>query len=257
MVLRCSERKDIFAEKFTFADDTVLPVTPTNASGSQQQQHPIRENGRSSTEISNIRDDRPSRLGIPGSVSADVQPRSRVTSDSSAASVPGCTMPADPPAVGRAGISTLTRSKAPRDTHYFDTSVSYNDLQLPIRLPLDTFPDEIGEVNANYCYQTMPNDSDKLNLNSIRSSPSYRLFPILRVLKVLNTRIYILMVVLHLLSLYSLTLYSHTSECFSWAELVNQRLRFRTLCSLLLPLGAAAALSSAAIHQNAVSLTQI
>lgn len=34
----------------------------------------------------------------------------------------------------------------PKDTHLFETKVSYNGLNLPVKIPLSTFPTEIGDV---------------------------------------------------------------------------------------------------------------
>lgn len=33
-----------------------------------------------------------------------------------------------------------------KDTHYFPATIDYNDHQLPIRLPMYTFPEEVGDV---------------------------------------------------------------------------------------------------------------
>lgn len=46
-----------------------------------------------------------------------------------------------------------------RDTHFFETHVSYNGHNLPIRVPLSTFPEEVGDVSR---------------LNSPLSSPANR-----------------------------------------------------------------------------------
>lgn len=35
-----------------------------------------------------------------------------------------------------------------KDTHYFPATIDYNDHQLPIRLPMYTFPEEVGDVRA-------------------------------------------------------------------------------------------------------------
>lgn len=37
-----------------------------------------------------------------------------------------------------------------KDTHFFPATIEYNDHQLPIRLPLSTFPEEVGDVSAIY-----------------------------------------------------------------------------------------------------------
>ena len=34
----------------------------------------------------------------------------------------------------------------PKDTHLFETKVSYNGLSLPVKIPLSTFPTEVGDV---------------------------------------------------------------------------------------------------------------
>ncbi len=36
-----------------------------------------------------------------------------------------------------------------KDTHFFPATIDYNDHQLPIRLPLSTFPEEVGDVRNN------------------------------------------------------------------------------------------------------------
>lgn len=35
-----------------------------------------------------------------------------------------------------------------KDTHYFPATIDYNDHQLPIRLPVYTFPEEVGDVGS-------------------------------------------------------------------------------------------------------------
>lgn len=39
---------------------------------------------------------------------------------------------------------------AVRDTHFFETSVLYNGHNLPIKLPVSTFPEEIGDVSHSF-----------------------------------------------------------------------------------------------------------
>ena len=33
-----------------------------------------------------------------------------------------------------------------KDTHFFPTTIAYKGHQLPIKMPLSTFPEEVGEV---------------------------------------------------------------------------------------------------------------
>lgn len=129
MVLRCSERRDLFEEKFvdeplTSPAATLSPTTRDNAA-------------------IHGKEDRPGHLGVPGG-EGDLQPRRRVASDNSTASAPGMTRVNS----NRTAVPNSAKNKSLRDTHYFETSVFYNDLSLPIRLPLYTFPHEVGDVSS-------------------------------------------------------------------------------------------------------------
>jgi hypothetical protein len=42
----------------------------------------------------------------------------------------------------------VLRSGMTKDTHFHQTSVAYKDHQLPIKMPLSTFPEEVGDVRA-------------------------------------------------------------------------------------------------------------
>lgn len=132
-VLRYSERKDLFEEKFVYPEDEATSddvatlngrQTPTPASALQDATNAAR---------------RQTAYEQLGSGSADVnQPRARVTSNSST----NASAHIQPSQMQR----SLSRTKGLRDTHYYDTSVLYNGLNLPIRLPLATFPNEVGDV---------------------------------------------------------------------------------------------------------------
>lgn len=126
VVLRCSERRDLFEEKFNTAEDN--PLSPS-----------------ATTTATTSTEDRPSHLGVPGG-DADQQPRSRVASDNSNASAAGAARLSN----GKVVATNGAKSKSLRDTHYFETSVHYNELVLPIRVPLYTFPDEVGDVSDKF-----------------------------------------------------------------------------------------------------------
>jgi hypothetical protein len=49
---------------------------------------------------------------------------------------------ASPTTSHRAGAS----GPRPKDTHFFETKVVYNGISIPVRIPLATFPSEIGDV---------------------------------------------------------------------------------------------------------------
>jgi hypothetical protein len=129
-VLRHSERKDLFEEKFLYPDDGGTADDAATLNGRQTP-----------TPASILQDNSEARRqtvydGLP----SEQQPRARVASNSSAhAASPHIQQP------GQMQRS-LSRTKGLRDTHYFDTSVLYNGFNLPIRLPLATFPNEVGDV---------------------------------------------------------------------------------------------------------------
>lgn len=50
--------------------------------------------------------------------------------------------------------SPLPGSARPRDTHFFDTVLTYRSVPLPIRVPMTTFPEEVGEYSLIRLIQT-------------------------------------------------------------------------------------------------------
>lgn len=169
MVLRCSERRDLFEEKFDTAEDGALSPTTRDASGGHTASNP---------------EERSNHLGVP----SDQQPRTRVASDNSNASVAGVARASN----GKIAVSGTAKSKTLRDTHYFETCVYYNDLSLPIRLPLYTFPNEVGDVSAHILLLTLHLwliYSAFLLSNSILSLPLYPPSPTSRAHKDLNIHI--------------------------------------------------------------------
>lgn len=140
MVLRCSERRDLFEEKF-------VDLENHNESTSSSVQ------GHGGAAGQKSKDDRSNHLGVPGG-DADQQPRSRVGSDNSNASAVGLARTSKP------SMSNSAKNKSLRDTHYFETSVYYNDLSLPIRLPLYTFPNEVGDVSLDVLHSVPKPQTD-------------------------------------------------------------------------------------------------
>ncbi|GAA5849623.1 hypothetical protein JCM8547_000514 [Rhodosporidiobolus lusitaniae] len=47
----------------------------------------------------------------------------------------------------------------PKDTHWFETKVVYNGLSIPVRIPLATFPNEVGEYSLIKLIQTFSSPS--------------------------------------------------------------------------------------------------
>ncbi|KAK9898601.1 spindle pole body interacting protein [Cystobasidium minutum MCA 4210] len=139
MVLRCSERRDLFEEKFA-EEASAISASATSPTSLE-------------TPSSIAKEDRLAHLNIPGGGDSELQPRSRVTSDNSTVSATGMARTNS----SKTAVPGSAKNKSLRDTHYFETSVFYNDLSLPIRLPLYTFPHEVGDYSIITLISTFSN----------------------------------------------------------------------------------------------------
>lgn len=210
LIMRASERKDIFGEKFATlkASDTLAtPLTGSQTARPNQLQHKTTssssshssEDGvlirsrnpygdisreRSATETSTgshpphtsspsdssfslggsavwVNDDSvvlDSRVGVaigggPGSVASGTSTlasRGRRSTDASSSSSHGVSKEPNlhNSAIPKAMESQL-RSGISKDTHFFQTSIIYKGHQLPIKLPLASFPEEVGDVGLH------------------------------------------------------------------------------------------------------------
>jgi hypothetical protein len=212
IVMRCSERKDIFAEKFSHprpSGDAHLSV-PASGKHSKQMHRTTNSGGSSSSFEEGIlikkrgseanRDTRewerprerkasgpqstsPPRYGSPSESSFslggnpvwvgnesgldDAALSIGDGSGSSAASVGGSTVVTSRgrkstdassttssqqgQGYGQAILSATTpsyhNSLGVKDTHFYHTTLAYKGHQLPIKLPLYTFPEEVGDVS--------------------------------------------------------------------------------------------------------------
>jgi hypothetical protein len=87
--------------------------------------------------------------GGPGSVTSGTQAsRGRRSTDASSASSNGVAREQNAynGAIPTASDPQL-RSGLSKDTHFFQTNIAYKGHQLPIKLPLATFPEEVGDVS--------------------------------------------------------------------------------------------------------------
>lgn len=209
LIMRASERKDIFAEKFAPSKASDMAVTPiTGTRPNQQHKTTLSTSSHSSEDGTLIQSSNPigdgirersttesstassqpqrhssspsdssfslggsavwvndesvmleSQVGVaigggPGSVtsgSGTLTSRGRRSTDASSSSSNG--VGKDPNAYG-AAIPTASdsqlRSGISKDTHFFQTSIIYKGHQLPIKLPVATFPEEVGDVRFSY-----------------------------------------------------------------------------------------------------------
>jgi hypothetical protein len=156
LILRISERKDFFLEKFPQSSRT--PRSAPDFARQHSSQRSLTESA--SDERLGVRQRTASNASTASSISstgnpiwmntrhdrtptANTSPEihqkqwSRVEENNRGVSTP------DPTSSDESQARLLP---AVRDTHYFETSISYKNIPLPIRVPLYSFPEEIGEV---------------------------------------------------------------------------------------------------------------
>ena len=197
LVMRASERKDVFSEKFAASKSSENtpssngPQHKTTAStgsyssedGILLRRHPPAEGTRerstteSSVASSHAHQPNPSspsdasfslggsavwvgdesvtvdnQVGVaigggPGSVTSGTQAsRGRKSTDSSSSHGFPREQNAYSGAIPTASDPHL-RSGLSKDTHFFQTTIAYKGHQLPIKIPLATFPEEVGDVS--------------------------------------------------------------------------------------------------------------
>ncbi|KAG9034597.1 hypothetical protein FRB95_013050 [Tulasnella sp. JGI-2019a] len=236
LVLRVSERKDLFAEKFashkslgsghqrnTSVGSNMIPLTgasETRKLSSSQGMYPSGQSAsghqslntglsdedghRSSTEGSAIWvGEHDSVDGMPNSakteLAADVRSsdsghsqrpeyrlRKSSTDQLSVTSSLGQIREEDPlPVNGRRLSSQPHNPRSPvRDTHFFETSVLYNGHNIPVKLPVSTFPEEIGDYSLIQLIQTFTSPTatisgplhPHLHTNGLQTAPLMLLF---------------------------------------------------------------------------------
>ncbi|KAL1746446.1 stabilization of polarity axis-domain-containing protein [Schizophyllum fasciatum] len=142
LLLRTSERKELFAEKFQPA------TTANNAPPVPAKQHRPSESfdsgldlaggeGSSSHESQSVLSGSSQTL-VGSSITSPGRKR-RSTGASASSVFPNGNALRSHPAVAMAA--------ATKDTHYYHTTVQYKDHQLPIKMPLFTFPEEVGDYS--------------------------------------------------------------------------------------------------------------
>ncbi|KAI6124424.1 docking domain of Afi1 for Arf3 in vesicle trafficking-domain-containing protein [Pisolithus croceorrhizus] len=207
LIMRASERKDIFSEKFAPSKVPDMAVTPLNGSQAtrtniqhqttssssshsseesivaknrnpyidgardqtavessttslyQQQHHPSSPSdssfslGGSAVWVN----DESVILDSQGSVasgSGTLASRGRRSTDASSSSSSGLETDHTHGAPIPTASDSQLRSGISKDTHFFQTSIIYREHHLPIKLPLATFPEEVGDYSLMQLIQT-------------------------------------------------------------------------------------------------------
>lgn len=151
-IMRASERKDVFIEKFMPQDDATLVGTASRVDLNSVRSRSvndlsIRTRADSLSSLQSSRSEAKSNESSGGSsvvwignnsVQQDPQrPRSSLEEGSHHN--------------GHSSTSIDSHTHLPRpgstiDTHFYDTTIMYKKTKLNIRVPLSTFPEEVGDV---------------------------------------------------------------------------------------------------------------
>lgn len=207
MILRCSERPDMFEEKFScptldssevspnFASNRnshanlgslSSPPLPTTTTMNKRLSGPLSPHAQTMPSSSSfISSDRKSlystrtrrRSSSSGSSFETGQeyysssnPHSRRPSNTplNADETNGRAPPSSNHLVSHALVSnpssSSTAPKRPKDTHFYDTKINYSGKIIPVRIPLQTFPEEVGEYSLIQLVQTF-SSPNALNYN--------------------------------------------------------------------------------------------
>lgn len=136
MILRTSERKDLFDERFADVggpgEETVEPLDDRRSTRS----------GRSASEATSSR---------KGSASShdDRSPMDYAYPRQGSVSLSGHLQPGAIPPLPYSG-----GRMRPRDTHFFDATVDYSGISVPVRIPIGTPADDVGDYSLIRLIQT-------------------------------------------------------------------------------------------------------
>lgn len=160
-ILRASERKDVFSEKFIPQDDVTLmgsssktevnSIHPRSANDHDLSTR-TRADSLSSLQSSRSKPESNSSSGSSvvwigsNNVSQDSHSHSHSHSHRPRSSFDEVSRQN-----GHSSTSADSHSHLPKmtlDTHFYDTTITYKKTKLNIRVPLSTFPEEVGDVRT-------------------------------------------------------------------------------------------------------------
>ena len=149
LILRTSDRKDMFEEKFV---DMEYARTPLLSSFQRSDTSEVL-NRIASMEVEDKRSASSESLSSEGDATSDVsswksRPRANTANSSEDSRTLHSNHLTSPKTANRLPRLVVGR---PKDTHSFDTTLHYGDLSsppvpIPTRIPLATFPGEVGDV---------------------------------------------------------------------------------------------------------------
>ena len=195
LIMRITERKDLFMEKFT----PIQNIPLSNASTTSVNKRPSQGNAHVSQK------DTVMMLSGASESSSSVEgpkPRSQHTSRSRADSLKSHQSESEGQR-GRRSIDSASTSshiragrdgrddtsipavpvldassRMPKDTHFYQTSIVYSGHTLPIKMPLSTFPEEVGDVSISHLISSCRYTSEPYALLVVFPYyPHYNIYP--------------------------------------------------------------------------------
>lgn len=175
LILRASEQRDLFAEKFAALEERAVEAKPSLrpalSSSSLAAPSDAADEGEGSADASKlaVSEDRPksppgARPNLPRRPSAGRGPSPSLRRKLSGANALNIDAPRSRrPSVGAASllsppsssglnatlVSTPTSPGArQRDTHWYEAGVSYKGKSLPLRVPVAAFAEDVGDVSV-------------------------------------------------------------------------------------------------------------
>lgn len=181
LVMRVSERKDVFAEKFIPHPSLNGTYTAGPGMGSKRPSQENTANGSSTSfDGARSRADSSASRDNASEASSSLQGSSGIVGNMGSASGSGTwagedggpesdgggvhgqnrgRRSVDTTSVSSHGMHSNGRepsipaildpySRGPKDTHFYSTSIVYRGHTLPIKMPLSTFPEEVGDVSS-------------------------------------------------------------------------------------------------------------
>lgn len=171
LILRASDRRDLFEDRFP------LPTTPSDGGGGGERTEDLDHGGgdpdwatsSQQAHVDGYNDGMSTSRSFKGRLarlSDGSVRRMRKTSRSSFKDLIDGQRAAATPweqqqrglGLGRPGSTDAPppplRTGVTKDTHFFDTAAQYNDLSIPIRIPLTTFREEVSDYSIIQLIQT-------------------------------------------------------------------------------------------------------
>jgi hypothetical protein len=172
LVMRLSDRKDLFADKFARRSSREVGTVKLNNNAQTSSANSIKLNGSyevipppisRSKSTSSLKQHHRNDSGASGGLASDMSHNSSssavwVGDDSQQENLPDSTSASDLQgeavrshddlAASSSDSSHLAKRRLPhRDTHFHETTINYANIPIPIKVPVSAFPEEVGDVS--------------------------------------------------------------------------------------------------------------